>query len=176
MAAAITSPIGIPWQTPELWRTANAVLSDSIRKKGSAMLPAVATAEQIGRRIEILDRVMEGLCAQTCPACGAICCRHATVWFDFKDTLFLHLVGAELPPGQAVTRSGPPCRYLSSNGCVLPRLCRPFICLWYLCPAQKQILTSMESGAFGDLAVQLEALKHDRRRLEDQVVEALLAP
>jgi hypothetical protein len=176
LTSAAASPFGIPWQTPELWHTANAVLSASIGKMNSAMLPALATAARIARRIESMDRVMDGLCAQTCPACKAICCRHATVWFDFKDVLFLHLIGAELPPGQAVTGSGPPCRYLTSEGCVLPRHCRPFICLWYLCPAQKSILKTVEPGVCDDLAVQLEALKHDRREIEDLVVEALMAP
>lgn len=169
-----SSPIGIPWQTPELWHTAHAVLSHSFSKKTEALLPALATAERIAGRIEILDKAMEGLCAQTCLSCTAICCRHATVWYDFKDVVFLHLTEAELPPGQAVTGSGPPCRYLSSAGCVLPRHRRPFICLWYLCPAQKSILGGGEPGEYDHLGKQLEALKHDRRILEDQVVGALV--
>jgi hypothetical protein len=31
-------------------------------------------------------------------------------------------------------------RYWKPKGCVLPRMSRPWICTWYLCPTQKAIL------------------------------------
>ena len=61
----------------------------------------------------------------------------ARVWLDFPDLLFMHLSGQALPLGQLRAQRSEACAYLGPKGCRLPRLSRPWVCTWYLCPEQK---------------------------------------
>ena len=103
-------------------------------------IPARWWARNIAANYRALFPRLEALCRATCPWCPTPCCGHATVWFDAVDRCFLNLQGLALPPGPFGPETTPPCRYLGPRGCRLPRLQRPWICHWYLCPTQRRRL------------------------------------
>ncbi|MCB2228811.1 MAG: hypothetical protein KQH53_19210 [Desulfarculaceae bacterium] len=126
---------GPPWAAPELWAEANAALLRLCA--GQGMGPARALAEELARALDSLEPAMERLCGATCPRCLEPCCVRARVWADFPDLLFMHLSGQALPVAQLRAEPGGPCAHLGPKGCRLPRLSRPWVCTWYLCPEQK---------------------------------------
>jgi hypothetical protein len=159
----------IPWQEPAKWEAANACLKATLKSKGKALSSLQITARWMQGIILSLDGFLTDLCAQTCPHCSDNCCRHATIWYDFRDLLYLHLGDLPSPPAQPQQ----PCRYLLSNGCCLPRIQRPFICLWYLCPDQKAVLTQTGSPPLYWLQKQIGELQQARRQLEQDFMAVL---
>lgn len=158
-----------PWPTPALWRTANqAVLS--LLANGSNMLQSRQVAATIGQRIASIDRDMQSLCQATCPTCAQPCCLNATVWYDFRDLLYLHASEAALPLSQISRQSGQACPYLSPTGCMLSRNQRPFICTWYICPPQVRLLDARPWRYRTDVRTVVASLKGLRRELERLIV------
>jgi hypothetical protein len=104
---------------------------------GARLTPARRQADAIVHGLDRLADLFDQLAAATCAVCQDPCCRHAKVWFDFRDLLFLHLHGVPLPPHQLRRHLQDPCRYLGRRGCRLPRGSRPWICTWYICPLQR---------------------------------------
>ena len=101
--------------------------------------------------------LLDELCMATCTYCPDPCCFSAYAWFDFRDLLFAHLNGLAVPPAQLMTDRKMICRYLGVRGCTLERISRPWICTWYLCPAQLGALRA--DAACGKKAVFLETAK-----------------
>jgi hypothetical protein len=88
------------WGAMDTWKTANRNLEYLIRRHGPNMNRAVVLARDIQVRLESSFLLLDDLCAVTCPWCPDHCCLAATVWIDFKDLLFLHLNGHQIPPAQ----------------------------------------------------------------------------
>jgi len=88
------------------------------------------------------DEVMDRYCHATCHGCRDFCCNADGIYYDLADLLYLLALANDLPAGQTRPRRGAPCRYLSQEGCILPRMCRPFICTWYLCEPQMALLSA----------------------------------
>lgn len=86
------------------------------------------------------DETMDRYCHLTCHGCGDFCCEADGIYFDLADLVYLLILDNDLPAGQTRAQTGSPCRYLSREGCILPRMCRPFICTWYLCEPQMALL------------------------------------
>lgn len=130
----------IPWPTPGLWREANDSIQHTLQRNRDALAPCRHLAHELRRQMTALFPIMDHLCRATCPTCADVCCRRACVWIDFKDLLLLHLADIPLPDGQLLGSRGEHCRYGAPDGCRLDRIQRPFVCTWYLCPAQTQRL------------------------------------
>lgn len=162
----------IPWNTPALWQEANASLDVSLALHRGVLDVARHHAEQLRQLLKQTFPIMEELCRQTCPACTDVCCRRAWVWIDFKDLLFLHLAGIPLPEGQLLRRQGDHCRYASPDGCRLERVQRPFVCTWYLCPAQSHLLNKQPAEK-QNLSRILEQIKNHRKRMEASYIQAI---
>lgn len=86
------------------------------------------------------DETMDRYCSATCHACRDFCCDANGIYFDLPDLIYLLTLDNDLPTGQTRAQRGAPCRYLAKEGCILPRMCRPFICTWYLCEPQMALL------------------------------------
>ncbi len=95
-------------------------------------------AEKIAGLMDRLDPAMTAMCRTTCPDCRDNCCARATIWYDFKDLLFLYFSRRPLPDRQ-IERPAGICTQLTAGGCALKRMQRPFVCTWYLCGAQKRM-------------------------------------
>jgi len=162
----------IPWNTPALWHAANASLAISLAGCGAANGAARDHAAQLRHLLEQTFPIMENLCRETCPACTDVCCQRAWVWVDFKDLLFLHLAGIDPPERQLLDRQGDHCRYAGPKGCRLERIQRPFVCTWYVCPAQSRILDRQPTEK-NNLARILEQIKTRRKRMEASYIQAV---
>lgn len=103
--------------------------------------------QSIAAGIRWLDASMGRYCELTCPACDNPCCRGREVFFNQADLLYLVASGEEFLPGQTRAIPGEPCRYLTDTGCRLPRISRPYVCVWFLCDPQMALFQE-EHAAF----------------------------
>ena len=129
-----------PWKNSTSWREANHTVAFLIDRHGNHLQDAIRVARKLYRKMVSLVPLLEELCRATCTYCPDPCCFSAYAWFNFKDLLFVHLNGLAIPPAQLMTDRKMVCRYLGVRGCTLERLSRPWICTWYLCPAQNGVL------------------------------------
>ncbi|MBR9985771.1 MAG: hypothetical protein KFF68_07670 [Desulfosarcina sp.] len=161
-----------PWNTRPLWQEANTSLAYTICQNQPLLVESHQQAQRMRRRLESIFPLMDHMCRKTCPDCTDVCCRRAWVWADFKDLLFLHLAGIPVPDQQLLDRQGNHCRYESSEGCRLDRIQRPFVCTWYLCPAQTRLLDHQPAEKH-NLSRILEQIKNDRKRMEASYIQAI---
>ena len=156
----------IPWFAAADWRQANLALQHLCIQHQAPLALARATARTLKSHLEALYPLLDDLCAQTCSGCAEPCCHVATVWFDFRDLVFMHLSGQAITAAQLSRRTDGACRCCGPKGCRLPRLSRPWTCAWYLCPPQKFLLAEMpaETLAFFEKAV--AAIKALRKKME----------
>ena len=169
MNAPLAAP---PWNTPVAWKEANTSLAISLRRNRLALVDARDHAQQLRRSLDRTFPIMENLCRQTCPACTDVCCRRAWIWLDFKDLLFLHLAGIPIPEAQLLRHRGDHCRYAGPAGCRLERIQRPFVCTWYLCPAQSRLLDPQPTDE-QSLSSLVNRIKKQRRLMEDSFIKAV---
>ena len=162
----------VPWHTLALWQEANACLADTMQQNQSVLAEPHRQAQRMQRRLEWIFPLIDRLCRKTCPDCKNICCRRAWVWADFKDLLFLHLAGIPVPDQQLLDRQGGHCRYGSPDGCRLDRIRRPFVCTWYLCPAQTHILRK-RPAEMQILQESLKKIKGLRQTMEMSFIRAV---
>lgn len=160
------------WEDPVSWREAQEGLSRLLHRHRDRGGELFTKAASIAGLIRSMDTAMGNLCARTCPSCSDPCCVRADVRYDFRDLIFLHYSGTGLPLGQTVSASGGgACTMLGADGCVLPRIMRPFMCTWYLCPPQMDIVRAdPEISFFPD---RLEDVKHRRKILEAGFLEMI---
>jgi len=162
----------IPWKTPALWQEANNSLRRSVSRHRRRLAEPIRLANRLRRRLQSIFPLMDELCLQTCPACPDVCCGHAWVWADLKDLLFFHLADIPVPDRQLLSRRGEHCRYAGSRGCRMDRLQRPFVCAWYLCPAQIRLLREHPAN-HARLTATLQQIKIERRLMEDLFIRAV---
>jgi hypothetical protein len=143
-----------------------------IRNHRSARRKAAAIADLIAR----LDPPMARLSRATCPDCSAPCCLHATLWYDLADLLMMGFARLPWPEGQPMAAVGAHCRYLGPAGCRLPRIRRPWICTWYLCPRQTARLKASRGSERHVIEAALAGIKQLRKGLERDFIAALSAP
>jgi len=125
-------------------------------------------AGDIQRALIGIFPMLEDLCRQTCPWCPDPCCLNARLWFDFKDILFLYLTDQGLPQRQPCSHRNQPCSYLGPKGCRIPRLRRPFVRTWFICPTQKAILQRPGLKSAATLQAAIERIKTMRKQLASE--------
>ena len=162
------------WDSPYKWREAQLSLDYHLHRYAGRRWDLKALADAVAQKIIALDPVMDALCAQTCPGCKDPCCGRATVRYDFRDLVFLHINGKGLPVSQLETGDGRACSCLGENGCSVERLLRPFMCTWYLCPGQAALLRNEVWRGY-DLPERLREIQKDRKELEKGFL-ALVGP
>lgn len=160
-----TPSFNMPWNTPAAWTEANASLVAAIAKHSAGMTDLFVQAHQIRQRLETLFPLMDSLCRETCPDCSDVCCRRAWIWADFRDLLFYHLADVTPPYSQLIGTDSSHCRFAGPRGCRLDRIRRPFVCTWYLCPAQTSLLDHQPAEKC-NLSRILEQIKSQRRKME----------
>lgn len=160
------------WEDPVSWREAQTSLSHLLlrhRDRGGGLLPMAASIADL---IRSMDAAMGILCARTCPSCSDPCCVRADVRYDFRDLIFLHCSGDGLTLGQTLSAPGSgACTMLGADGCTLPRVMRPFMCTWYLCPPQMNIVRAEPEMSV--LPDRLEEAKRRRKILEAGFLEMI---
>lgn len=170
---AMHAPIPpIPWNTPALWQAANDHLARDVARNRHRLTDAFELANSLKSQLVSLSPLMDWLCGKTCPACTDNCCRRARVWADFRDLLFYHLAEIPVPDGQPLSQPGQRCRHASPRGCRIDRLRRPFICTWYVCPDQTNLLRA-RTAEHERVTATLQQIKTQRRLMEDRFIRAI---
>ncbi|WP_319405623.1 hypothetical protein [uncultured Desulfosarcina sp.] len=159
---------GVFPQTPQ-WRESNCALTRLLAIHRRTLGRAIAVALEIRRDIDELTPLMAALCRRTCRFCPEPCCIGNTVWIDFRDLLFLHLLEEPIPPCQATSDPDDPCPFLSHHGCRLPPRIRPWMCTQYVCPTQRAVLKKRGRPTAASLLGKIERIEKNRVRMEAEV-------
>jgi hypothetical protein len=158
------------------WQVSNCTLARLLAKHRRDLGRAVAVAGEIRRAIDVLAPWMAALCSRTCRFCPEPCCVNNTVWIDFRDLLYLHLLGEAVPACQALSDPPDPCPFLTPRGCRLPWRIRPWMCIQYLCPAQRAVLEKAGPPVSRALFQKLRRTGLNRLRMETEVVRCIKQP
>lgn len=154
------------WDAPGDWREAQNSIDHHLNVYAGRSGALLDAAGAIAGKIDFLEPVLDNLCERTCPDCGEPCCVRATVRYDFRDLVFLHLFQTGLPVGQPSPVAGQACSCLGDRGCMIPRVMRPFMCTWYVCPGQMALVRAGQSGQKYCLTKRLREIQDCRKGLE----------
>ena len=169
----VDGPTMPPWSTPLLWQEINQSLAIHLRLHHDHLIRARISARLIQKNFQRLFPLMEDLCLKVCLICKEKCCRHAKPWYDFRDLIYLHLCELDPPNAQPIGHVNNSCRYLTSDGCGLPREIRPWICTWYICPDQNNILKMGPYTQNQAINSTLLQIKSQRKTLENEFIQAI---
>ncbi|MGD8493782.1 MAG: hypothetical protein PVI38_03845 [Desulfobacterales bacterium] len=167
------SESGIPWASRQSWRAAHQAVAYHLRRYPSDLKPLNDRAQALESCLKAVFPILDKLCAASCPWCPEPCCLKASVWFDFKDLLFLHFGQLSIPPCQPKANLKNPCCYLGNKGCRLPRINRPWICTWYLCPTQTAIFRKDYPIESESLRQAYSQIKSERHLLEREYIRII---
>ncbi len=160
----------IPWGDDATWAGVNRTVTDLTYRYDTEFRTAREIAQSLATHFRSVFAYLDDLCINTCPWCPSPCCLNATVWIDFKDLLFLHFAGCAVPLKQLIESPSDQCRYAGPRGCTLARLCRPWICSWYICGTQQRLLASRAEQARASIDWHFQEIKRLRRDLEKEFV------
>lgn len=159
-----------PWNSIASWQEANRSLNFLIQRNLSELDRTMSLAHKVQTRLASIFSFLDDLCRVTCPWCPDPCCLSAKVWIDFKDLLFLHLGGHQIPPEQLMSNLKDVCRYWSLKGCVLQRMSRPWVCTWYLCSTQQANLRQKARHTQDEFSCLIQTVKACRTEMEAEFV------
>ena len=164
-----------PWVDAGEWQAINQAFRYLVQHHKSSMQHIFSSASRLAELFGLVFYTADELCHSTCRHCPDPCCAKAWAWFDFKDLLFMHLIGLEIPESQTLSFSGDQCRYLGNRGCRLPRIARPWICTWYYCPPQVARMKSKPAVLMGTFERIVRLVKQQRLELETAFVGITIA-
>ena len=167
------SESGMTWASPASWQAANQAVDYHLQRYCADLKPLAIVAREIKSYLNSVFPILDALCAHSCPWCPEPCCLKASVWFDFKDLLFLHFNKLSISPAQPRADFKTQCRYLGPRGCRLPRIVRPWICTWYLCPTQTAKLKNGEAHKRESIEKAFAQIKSDRNLLENEFIRII---
>lgn len=163
----------VPWASRREWRAAHQAIAYHLRRHPTDLAPIKSRAQTLQSCLKAVFPIMDELCAASCPWCPEACCLKASVWFDFKDLLFMHFNSLSIPPCQPKANFKNPCCFLGSRGCRLPRINRPWICTWYLCPTQTAILRKDHPAECESLKQAFSRIKSERNLMEKEYLRII---
>jgi len=90
-------------------------------------------AHELRQTFDLISPFIERHTSIVCPRCKDVCCIDKHGRYDRDDILFLKALGIERLVEDNALRETDPCRYLTEEGCSLPRWRRPFRCTYFFC-------------------------------------------
>ena len=166
-------PLSPPWGSIADWQEANTSIDIHINRYFHSLKAAMQIARDARIRLESIFPTLDDLGRMTCPLCPDACCLSASPWYDMRDLIFLHLNRVSIPLTQTIPAIKETCCYLGRSGCTLPRITRPWICTWYLCPAQTANIKARNAGRRQTLIRVLSEIKVLRKQLEKIFIETI---
>jgi len=128
----------------------------------------------IRQKYEAMSEPIENVCSHTCLYCEDICCKRATIWFDLKDLLYIYFGLNRFPVSQMIKKKGgtqeKACCHFSEKGCTLERIDRPFVCIWYFCPAQTKHMLFHHEKIKKTIDQGLNEIKVLRHKMEEEFI------
>lgn len=161
------------WGSDDVWREANDTVSYLLRRHSNGLKRTVAYARAVREELSAVFTCLDNLCLRSCPWCPEPCCLSAKIWFDFKDLLFLHLTASPIPPAPLLVELTGVCWYFGPKGCLLDRISRPWICIWYLCPTQLAILRRQGRSDIQTIDRAFLAIKAGRAKMESEFIHLI---
>jgi hypothetical protein len=168
------STLSPPWGLTPAWQEAHASIAFHIKRHDFYLKPVNQIARDTRIRLESIFPSLDDICKMTCPRCPDACCLSASPWYDWRDLIFLHLSRISIPPTQTISDLKETCCYLSHRGCTLPRIARPWICTWYVCPTQTANLRKRCVDQWHTLSRVLEEIKALRKKLENAFIRVII--
>jgi len=159
-----------PWGSVTAWQEANISINFHIKRYYPRLGDAIQIARDIRIHLRSIFSLLDDLALITCPRCPDVCCLTASPWYDMRDLIFLHLNRLSIPLSQTIPGIKETCCYISHKGCLLPRITRPWICTWYLCPAQTASIKERHADQWQALTGVLGEIKAHRKELEDEFI------
>ena len=163
-----------PWGSIAAWQEANIGIDYHLKLYFHRLKASRQSARETRIRLESIFSSLDDLCLMTCPRCPDVCCLSASPWYDLRDLIFLHLNQLSIPLTQPISGFKETCCYLSHKGCTLPRIIRPWICTWYLCPAQTANLKKRSINRWQALSRVLGNIKARRKKMEDEFIRIII--
>lgn len=155
-----------PWGEVSIWDEVNGSIKNLIRIHKHSLGMVYSVAYEIKEDLLSLFPLQDEILKETCINCDSPCCGTATVWLDFCDLVFIHLTEQVVPEYQLIEKQSDICRYFSDNGCIIPRLSRPWVCTLYLCPPQMALLRGMGGAVKRKNDMIIQSIKLKRKKLE----------
>jgi hypothetical protein len=162
-----------PWRSDQLWQAADRTLQYLICRHHHQLDQARNTAGCIKTLIVSIDDALNILGSEICAQCLAPCCKVADVSYDFKDLVFIHMAEQAMPKGQPRRMAGEICRYLGPEGCLIPRIQRPWICTWYICAAQKNYMDGHHEISRSHLLSVIAQISTLRKQMESVFIDTV---
>ena len=161
----------IPWNTGKLWSEVNDSIRHLCKLHQNKLQLTNKYTRQLHENLTSVFSEMDLLCGTTCVSCKETCCSVAKLWYDFKDLIFLHITGIQIPNAQPLNEYKEVCRYLSPTGCILDRMRRPWICTHYLCHTQTAYLRKHDRTLLKNIDVCLIKIKRLRNDMEEEFIK-----
>jgi hypothetical protein len=165
--------LSLPWGSASAWQAANISIDFHLKRYYQDLKPAILTAGDIRNRLESIFAALDDLGRKTCPRCPDVCCLSASPWYDMRDLIYLHINQLSIPRTQTIRGIKDTCCYISHNGCIVPRIIRPWICTWYLCPTQTTNIRKSTARRWQALSRVFEGIKAHRKELEDEFIRVI---
>ena len=167
------STLSPPWGSIAAWYEANRSIDFHLKRYYSRLRPAMQVARETRIRLESIFPSLDDLGLMTCPRCPDVCCLSASPWYDLRDLIFLHFNRLPIPLTQTISGYKETCCFVSRKGCTLTRITRPWICTWYLCPAQTANLKERSLNQWQALSRVLGEIKACRKKLEAEFIRVV---
>ena len=161
---------GFFWASPEEWLEAHQTLDLLFEKYGPALDGVRHWASRYKDGLEGLFPVFDRYTALVCPYCASVCCLKALAAFDFKDLLMMHALDLDPPPHQLRLREHESCRFIGPDGCLLPRIKRPFICTWYMCAPMLELYRQERPRLQRWFSSLMSEAQRHRRAMEEEFI------
>lgn len=179
----VETNVELPWQTLVEWKqiqlSFKAVSDRHTSKSGSdeKIFQIKQLAGKIRKEYHFLSAPINQICDITCKQCHDICCLKATIWYDFKDLLYLYFGQERFPESQIYkikTGEQAGCCNLAATGCFRTRFERPFVCTWYFCAEQKALLSHENPLLKARVDASLARIKDFRNQMEELFIRSAL--
>ena len=151
--------------SPLHWQKFNKIISAWLRRNHEISRPARSWARVIKANLEWLDPHFQRYVEASYHRCPDPCCQATKIFFDRADLLYLHSLPTSIPHSQTRIKSGDLCLYLTEQGCVLPRIHRPYICTWFMCDLHYECFGGEQPKIQREFVRRLVQIRHHRQKL-----------
>jgi len=151
--------------SPLRWQQYNQIISAWLARSMEICRSARSCALIVKENLEWLDPFFQRFVEDSYHRCQAPCCQATDIFFDRADLLYLQSLPASIPLSQTRSKSGDPCLYLTEQGCALPRILRPYICIWFMCDLHYQCFVAEPARIQRELVHRLAKIRHHRQKL-----------
>jgi hypothetical protein len=152
--------------SPLAWKQCNRIISAWLSGSSNEISRSARSwAEIIKENLKWLDPLFQGYVNTSYNRCQDPCCQATSIFFDRTDLLYLHSLAVSIPQTQTRIKTGDPCHYLAEQGCILPRIHRPYVCTWFMCDLHYECFEAEQPKTQREFLRRLSEIRHYRQKL-----------